>query len=254
MKLHFRAYGAGPPVMILHGLFGSSDNWHSISTKLGAQYKVFAVDLRNHGQSPRSDEISYGAMAADLGELINDQSVDRISIIGHSLGGKVAMQFALSWPEQVEKLVVVDMAPRSYPPHHDYIFKALLTLDLASFKTRQEIDRAIAAQIPQATVRQFLLKSLQRDQSGAFYWRINLPALYNHYAGLSAALPTNKTCNRPALFLKGEKSDYIRSEDEPMIRELFPQAEIRMLPGAGHWLHADVPESFFRNVQEFIRG
>jgi esterase len=254
MRLHFRTYGAGEPVVIVHGLFGSLDNWHSINTKLGASHKVFAVDLRNHGQSPHSNEMSYASMAQDLRELMHEQRLDRISIMGHSLGGKVAMQFALSWPQQLDKLIVADIAPRAYPPHHDYIFDALLPLEMASFKTRQEIDQALVAKIPPAAVRQFLLKSLQRDEAGGFRWRLNLPVLHDHYAELSAALPMDKSCERPALFLKGEKSDYIQSADESLICRLFPRAIIRTLAGAGHWLHADVPETFFRTVQEFLRG
>lgn len=255
MKLHSRAYGdGGPPLVILHGLFGSSDNWHPISTKLGAKHKVFALDLRNHGHSPHSEEVNYEAMAADVREFLTDQGLERVSLIGHSLGGKVAMQFTLTWPEHTDKLVVADMAPRAYPPHHDYIFKVLLSLDLASFKTRPEIDRALEPRIPETSVRQFLLKSLMRDSNGDFAWRLNLPALYRHYTGISAALPINWSCDCPALFLKGEHSDYIRPEDEPLIRQLFPRALIRTLDGAGHWLHADVPETFFRNVQEFLGG
>jgi esterase len=254
MKLHFRRYGVGEAVIILHGLFGSLDNWHSISARLGAGWQVYAVDLRNHGRSPHISEMSYPAMAEDVRELLEDQQLRSASLIGHSIGGKVAMQFALSHPRRLEKLVVADIAPRAYPPHHQYIFRALLSLDVAGFKARSEIERALAQEIPDLALRQFLLKSLERDESGNWRWRLNLPALHAHYAELCADLPSDKSCDRPALFLRGSQSDYIRPEDEHRIRQLFTKTSIRTLPGAGHWLHAEVPESFLRNVQEFLRG
>jgi esterase len=254
MTLHFRTYGSGEPVIVLHGLFGSLDNWHTISMRLSDRRQVYAVDLRNHGRSPHTPEMSYAAMAEDVRELLDDQQLETASLIGHSIGGKVAMQFGLSYPGRLEKLVVADIAPRAYPPHHEYIFRALLRLDPATFKARSEIERALASEIPDLALRQFLLKSLERDESGAFRWRLNLPALHAHYAELCADLPSDQTCDRPALFLRGSESDYVRPQDEQRIRQLFPSASIQTLPGAGHWLHADVPEGFFRIVQEFLRA
>jgi esterase len=253
MKLHFEVYGAGQPLFILHGLFGSLENWHSISTKLSETFRVYAVDLRNHGRSPHSPEMNYSVMAGDLKELIQGEALDRVSLMGHSLGGKVAMQFSLSFPDRVEKLIVVDMAPRAYPPHHDEIFKAMLGLDLNLFQSRQEIEAALAPAIPDLAVRRFLLKSLKRDPNGGFHWQLNLPALHDQYAQLNRALATDRSCDRPALFLRAEKSDYIRDTDEPLICRLFPRAQIRIVQGADHWMHADVPETFLRNVQEFLR-
>jgi len=253
MKLHSKVLGSGRPVLILHGLFGSLDNWHSIGARLAESFRVYGVDLRNHGRSPHSPEMNYPLMAEDLRELISAGNLEKVSLIGHSMGGKVAMQFALSFQEQVEKLVVVDIAPRAYPPSHETIFKALLSLNLAQFKTRQQIQEALAADIPDVAVRQFLLKNLSRQAGGGFFWQNNLSAIHENYSHLIAGVEPGKTCDRPALFLRGEKSDYIRAEDEPLIRQLFPRAEVRTLVGADHWVHADVPETFLRNVQEFLR-
>ena len=177
-----------------------------------------------------------------------------VSLVGHSIGGKVAMQYALCYADLLDRLVVVDIAPKAYRPHQEPIFDALSKLDLTAFRTRQEIEAALATQIPDLAVRRFLLKSLERESKGGFRWRLNLPALRQHYPDLLGGLPVDRSCDRPALFLRGERSDYIEAEDEPLIRSLFPRAEIRTLAHAGHWVHADVPEDFVRNVQDFLRG
>ncbi len=253
MKLHFREYGTGSSAIILHGLFGSLDNWHSISVKLSPMFRVYAVDLRNHGKSPHNPEMSYSLMADDMKEFVSSAGLERVSLLGHSIGGKVVMQFSLTYPNLVEKLVVADIAPRAYRPHHEYIFRALLSLDLAAYTARKQIEAALAPEIPDLALRQFLLKNVTRNANGAFEWQLNLPALHENYAKLLAALSVDRTCDRPALFVRGEKSDYIQSQDEPLIYRLFPQAKIRTLANAGHWLHADVPETFVRIVQEFLR-
>ena len=254
VKLNFKMYGSGQPVLILHGLFGSLDNWHSIGVRLAQTFRIYAVNLRNHGRSPHSPQINYELMAEDLREMLADQGLESVSLIGHSLGGKTAMQFALMWPDLVTKLVVADIAPRAYPPTHEPVFQALLSLDLSSFRTRNEIEQELAAAIPDLAVRRFLLKNLARDLAGGFHWQMNLPGLHENYGRLIAALESEKACEKPALFLRGEKSDYIQKEDETMILRLFPRAEIRTLENADHWLHADVPETFLRNVQEFFNG
>ena len=168
MQLHFRSYGDGEPLIILHGLFGSLDNWHSMSVKLAAPFQVFAVDQRNHGASPHSPEMSYPIMADDLEEFLQSQGLARAYVMGHSMGGKTAMQFALRYPHRVERLVVVDIAPRVYSPLHARILEALLALDLASFKTRKQVEDALASAIPELGTRQFLLKNLTRGAEGHF--------------------------------------------------------------------------------------
>ncbi|HET7625440.1 MAG TPA: alpha/beta fold hydrolase [Verrucomicrobiae bacterium] len=252
MRLHFREYGRGEPLVILHGLFGSLDNWHFISTRLSEQFRVFALDLRNHGHSPHDDAMNYSAMSEDLLEFLREHSLPEANIMGHSLGGKVAMQFALSNPALVRKLIVADMAPRAYAPAHEAIFNALLALDLKPFQTRQQFDDALAPAIPDFAVRRFLLKSLSRDANGNFRWKFNLAALHKNYPKLNAALELERPFEKPALFIRGEKSNYIRDEDCVLIREFFPRARVETISGASHWLHAEAPEIFLGIVKNFL--
>ena len=184
MQLHFQERGQGEPVVILHGLFGSSDNWSSISPQLAPYFHVFAVDLRNHGRSGHDGQMSYPIMAQDLHEFLNLQKLEWSHVLGHSLGGKAAMQFALSFPRRVRKLIVLDVAPRSYPPYHDGILSALLALDLTAYTTRKQIEDALAPAIPDLSLRQFLLKNLARDSSGGLHWRMGLAELNHSYARL----------------------------------------------------------------------
>lgn len=187
MQLHYEEIGHGPPLMILHGLFGSLENWHTISRRLAEHLRVIAVDQRNHGRSPHSPEMNYPLMARDLLELMSRLHLGSTSVLGHSMGGKTAMQFALLHPAQVDKLVVVDISPRSYPPRHDYIFEALLGLKLSAFHTRQEMEAALAPAIPDIATRRFLLKNLGRGPTGEFYWKMNLHELCTNYNRLTEA-------------------------------------------------------------------
>lgn len=251
MELNFYKCGAGKPFIILHGMLGSSDNWQTLSKRFAEHFRVFAVDLRNHGRSPHNDIIDYPSMAADLGDFISAQQLKDPILLGHSMGGKVAMQFAGTFPERVEKLIVADIAPKSYPDYHTHILGALGGLDLAKFSNRSEIDSALAAKIPEAPLRQFLLKNVTRDADGPFQWKINLPALRKHYPKITANVVIEKQFDRPTLFIRGEKSDYITDADEPVIRRNFPQAQFATIQGAGHWLHAEKPDEFFRLTINF---
>ena len=174
MQLHFKQLGHGEPLVLLHGLFGQSDNWFGVAPKLAEKFRVFALDLRNHGHSPHHPEMDYPLMAADVEKIFASQKIENAHVIGHSMGGKVAMQFALDFPARVKKLVVVDMAPRAYQRVHDKIFAALLALDLATFQTRQQIEDALAPEISSLNLRRFLLKNLGRDEHGKFFWKMNL--------------------------------------------------------------------------------
>jgi pimeloyl-ACP methyl ester carboxylesterase len=252
MQLHFQRYGQGAPLIILHGLFGSLENWHSMSQKLAADFHVFAVDQRNHGHSPHAAEMSYKAMSEDLKELMTAQHLSTVNLLGHSMGGKTAMFFALNYPDLVEKLIVVDMAPRAYPPQHLEILKALLSLDLSAFKNRTEMESQLASSIPDLAVRQFLLKNVKRDATGGFYWQMNLAAIERNYHRLNEAISDQRSFNKPAMFIRGERSDYVRDEDLASIRKPFPRTECCDIAGAGHWLHVDAPEAFLRNVREFL--
>lgn len=252
MQLHFKESGQGRAVILLHGLFGSSDNWHSIAQRLAESFHVFAVDQRNHGLSPHSAEMNYSLMADDLNEFMIARGIETAFVIGHSMGGKTAMQFALQFPERVEKLVVSDMAPRAYAPEHDKIFAALLALNLKSFSTRQEIEDTLASEIPSLNLRRFLLKNLGRNSVSEFFWKINLRGLWENYLQLGNAISAPVPFAKPTLFIRGEKSDYIGTADEPLIHELFPQSEIQTIVGAGHWVHADKPEEFLKRVLKFL--
>lgn len=252
MRLHSERYGAGPPLLILHGLFGSLENWRSLSKAFGQAFTVFALDQRNHGRSPQSAEFTYPAMAEDLREFLADHALPAASLLGHSMGGKTAMQFATTYPELVDKLVVVDIAPRAYPPEHHHILAALSALDLKTLRSRQDADTRLAGAIPDVALRQFLLKNLVRDAAGTFRWRINLDGLRGGYAEILKAVLPHRPFEKPTLFVRGGNSAYIRTEDTALITSLFPHAHIVTIPHAGHWVHADAPQEFVRIVQEFL--
>ncbi len=252
MQLHFQQLGHGEPLVLLHGLFGSGDNWFGVAPKLAVEFHVFAPDLRNHGHSPHHVEMDYPLMATDVEKLFAAQKIQSAHVIGHSMGGKVAMQFALDFPARVKKLVVVDMAPRAYAQSHDKIFAALLALELNLFQNRQQIEEALAPEIPSLNLRRFLLKNLGRDDHGKFVWKMNLRGVAENYVHLGKVLRGGKTFGNPALFIRGGKSDYINAADAAEILILFPAAEIQTIATANHWVHADAPEEFVRLVLEFL--
>lgn len=252
MKLHYRSLGEGAPLIVLHGLLGSLDNWQPLARRFAAQFKVFAVDLRNHGQSPHSDHIGYDAMADDLCEFMQTHGLAPAHVLGHSMGGKVAMRFALSHLESVDKLVVVDVAPRAYPPRHVRTLEALLALNLHAFHRRDELDAELAKSVEDVAVRRFLLKNVGRDAAGGFRWKANVRGLWENWEDLTGAVTGDTPFSKPTLFVRGEKSDYIRDVDFNSIRKLFPRAEFCTIAGASHWVHTDAPEEFARAVQEFL--
>ena len=252
MRLHFKVSGSGPAAILLHGLLGSLDNWHPVAQRLAARFQVFALDQRNHGQSPHSAEMDFSLMAEDVNEFLISQGLQSAVLIGHSMGGKVGMQFALQFPGKVEKLLVEDIAPRAYRRSHDPIFAALLALDLAAYASRAEIEHALAPQIPSLTLRRFLLKNLGRDGQGRLSWKINLLNLAENYPKLVEPLSNAAPFEKPALFIRGGRSDYLTAADEPLVHQLFPRAVIKTIPDAGHWIHAEQLEAFLSLAQEFL--
>ncbi len=254
MPLHFASYGQGHPLLILHGLFGSLENWRTLSKVFSQSYHVFALDQRNHGHSPHSAVFNYRVMAEDLKEFLQYQGLSSTHLLGHSLGGKTAMQFALTYPEQVDKLIVVDIAPKAYPPGHDDIFAALFSLDARDFRSRQEADAALAKHLPDLALRQFLLKNLERTATGGFRWQINLEAIHTNYPEILKSVEGTGQFHHPTLFIRGGNSQYIDSEDVPTIRTIFPQAQLATIPDAGHWLHAEAPQAFAELVLNFLAG
>lgn len=254
VALHFRVLGSGPPVVLLHGLLGSHHNLLPIAEKLAAQFRVYAVDHRNHAASPHAEEFNYDLMAADLGAFLAQHQLPRASLLGHSMGGKVAMRFAQLHSEVVERLVVADMSPRAYPLLHAELLEVMAELDLSRFRQRREIEQALESVATEKSTRQFLLKNVGQDSAGGFCWRPNMRGIRDSYPGLSAALPPDQSYAGPTLFIRGERSDYIRDDDLGLIRQLFPRALVRTIPKAGHWVHADAPEEFSTLCRDFLLG
>ena len=252
MRLHFQSMGSGEPLVVLHGLFGSGDNWLSFAQRFAVRFRVILPDARNHGLSPHHPEMSYPLMAADLLELMAEQGIGAAHLLAHSMGGKTAMEFALTHGEQVRSLVVVDIAPRAYDPRHEHILEALCGLDPGRYLDRREIEHALADAIPELAVRRFLLKSLTREGSRGFRWKLGLEEIKRNYSRLNEGLAGGRSWGGPCLFVRGENSDYVREEDRAAINDLFPAAEFRAIAGAGHWVHADAPGPFERLVSGFL--
>ncbi|MVM35757.1 alpha/beta fold hydrolase [Spirosoma sp. HMF4905] len=254
MKLFSRQTGeTGPAIVILHGVFGSSDNWLTISKTIAARgYRVFALDQRNHGQSPRSNDQDYQSMAVDLREFLIDHNLDKPILVGHSMGGKTVMQYAMLYPGTFQKLVVVDIAPKFYPVHHAELIRGLKAIDLASIKGRNEADAVLQQYEPLLPVRQFLLKNLYRNEQGKFDWRINIPVIERELHGIGEELINPKIVTEPTLFMRGSESPYILDEDIPVIKRIFPNAQIETIQGAGHWVQAEKPVEFVEVLMKFI--
>ena len=253
IPLHHQVYGQGSPLIILHGFLGSSGNWHTISKNaFSPHHRVFALDLRNHGRSPHKSDFDYPSMAADVLAFMDEQGLDQASVLGHSMGGKVAMYLALHHTTRVSSIIVADMAPREYPPSHLQILAALRSLDLSSFNSRKTIDDALAGSIPEWGVRQFLLKNLDSRGDGVYEWKNNLEVLEEKYENILVAITSDAPFLKPALFLKGSKSNYVKEEDLVDIEKLFPAFTINEIQGAGHWVHAEAPASFSEAVLQFL--
>lgn len=250
MKLHYREIGEGKPFVILHGLFGNSDNWQTHAKKISEYYRVIMVDLRNHGHSGWSDDFSYELMVADLKELVDDLALSDTILLGHSMGGKVAMLFAQKYPELLSKMIVVDMGIKSYPPHHQHILKALNTLDLSAIENRSQADEHLSKYISSVGVRQFLLKNIYWIEKGKMAWRMNIPVLEKEMENILSELDKTE-CFVQTLFIRGSLSDYILDEDIPGIEEVFPDSEFETIEDAGHWVHAEQPEAFIDAVLGF---
>lgn len=252
MILHYQLAGSGPLVVLIHGLFGSYENLGSIARALTDDFQVLNIDVRNHGRSAHSAEMDYTVMAADVADTLAHLALTPYAIIGHSMGGKIAMEFALRQPEATQRLVLADIAPISYSTgRHQQIFAGLNSIDMSTLANRRDADEQLAAFIPEVGVRQFLLKSLDKTDDG-FRWRFNVPALQHNYASLISAPATQGQFTGPALFIKGSESDYILPEHRPTIMQLFPGAQAKVIQGTGHWLHAEKPAVFNKLVRDFL--
>src|ERR1700693_1021351 len=254
VRLAATEYGAtdAPPLAILHGLFGSGRNWASIAQRLAAKRRGIVFDLRTHGASAWAGGMQYGEMAEDVLAMLDERGYRRAALLGHSMGGKAAMMAALRDPDMVERLVVVDIAPVDYRPHHLALAQAMRGLDLTGIKRRSEADQALATAIPDAGERGFLLQNLVFEDDHA-RWRVNLEAIERKMPDLVGfpAVPDNAVHRGPTLFIGGARSDYLLPEHEPEIRRLFPNAQIVRIEGAGHWVHAEQPAAFLQLVAPF---
>lgn len=252
--LFCRTYGeTGSPVVILHGLLGSSDNWHPVAKRLGEHHRVFALDLRNHGHSFHHPDASLDAMADDVLAFVAAHDLAPVALLGHSMGGRIAMLAATRTPEAVSSLIVVDMALRAYSPRHLPILAAMQALPLAACRRRTDADAILVDAIPDPAERQLALKCLANGPTG-LHWRVNLPALLAAYPGYVAPRQLPGTYPGPALFVAGGRSDYLTLADRPALRAAFPQARFVPVKDAGHWVHADAPELFIDLVADFLPG
>ena len=251
--LHSNIIGSGFPLIILHGYFGMGDNWKSQANNLSEDFEVHLVDQRNHGRSFHSEEFSYELMVQDLKHYFEVKNIDRAIFLGHSMGGKTAMLFAVEYPELVEKLVVADIAPKYYAPHHHTIIDALNSVDFSQLELRSEVDDILKQSISEEGVRQFLLKNVYRKTKTEMAFRFNLKSLTENNPEVGEALPAYTTYNGEVLFLRGEKSNYILDDDFALISAHFENAKIETVSNAGHWLHAENPSEFYNKLIAFIK-
>ncbi len=255
MELNYKSMGEGPALVILHGLFGSLDNWQTLARRYAEHFSVFIVDQRNHGKSPHSnDPFNYPQLAQDLYEFLDQQGIYEAHLLGHSMGGKTVMQFAAEHEDLIDKMVVADMGIRQYGPHHTLILETLDAFPFADIHDRKAAEAWLAPRITDFGVRQFLLKNLLRDSKGAheFRWKFNFPTLQRDYDEILKAVESDYQIQTPTLFISGGQSNYVRPEDHDDIRVLFPNAAFDSIPEAGHWLHAERPQEFLQQTLAFL--
>lgn len=252
--LHSRIEGQGKPLLIIHGFLGMSDNWKSFGSLYTAEgFQVHMLDLRNHGKSFHSDEFSYEIMANDVLDYCQNHNLSSISVIGHSMGGKVAMLLATKYPNLVEKLVVADIGLKYYAPHHQDILAGLNAVDFSIKPSRNDVEETLYPFIPDFGTRQFLMKNLYWIEPGQLAFRFNLPVFNAKIEVIGEALPENATFEKPTLFIRGGNSRYILETDLPKIKQHFPNFQLATIPNAGHWLHAENPKMFFEETSNFLK-
>lgn len=251
--LNSKILGSGEPLLILHGFLGMSDNWKTLGSQYAKQgYEVHLIDQRNHGKSFHSDVFNYDVLAQDLYQYLIHNIIREAVVLGHSMGGKTAMQFACSHSEMTKKLIVADIAPKFYPPHHQTIIDAILALDLSNITSRREADDALAKLLPDFGIRQFILKNLYWVEKGKLAFRFNLEILKDRMEEIGENLISSETYERDTLFVRGDKSEYIADQDFQNIQTHFPKAELKTVKNAGHWLHAENAKQFFEITLDFL--
>jgi pimeloyl-ACP methyl ester carboxylesterase len=252
--LHSQILGEGKPLLILHGFMGMGDNWKSLANSFATLFEVHLIDQRNHGRSFHSDDFSYELMVEDLVYYMDQHGLDKAHMLGHSMGGKTVMLMAIEHPERVDHLIVADIAPKFYPPHHQYILEALNAVDFSSVSSRNEIDEILQRYIPEPGIRQFLLKNVYRKNRDELAYRFNLHSLEENIDEIGVELPPHAMAETPTLFLRGVNSGYITERDRPLIKAHFPMSEIVDIADAGHWLHAENPDDFYKSVVRFLEN
>lgn len=255
MKLAYREFGSGQPLIILHGLFGQSDNWNTLAKRFAEQDShVFTIDQRNHGLSPHSDVWNYQAMADDLKQFIDDHQLQNPIILGHSMGGKTVMFFEAQYPHIAKQLIIADIAPKAYEPNHDTVLKALNAVDFTDINTRKQVEEILGQYITDFGTKQFLLKNIywREDETKQMAWRFNLDVISKEYNNIGISAPLNLHSNTHTLFVRGEKSNYILDSDLADISSKFGNYSLETISNSGHWVHAEQPEAFFNCVQNFI--
>ncbi len=252
MKLNFREIGEGnETLIIIHGLFGSLDNWATLGKGFAQGRKVYLIDQRNHGKSPHDEGFSYDLMADDLEEFMNDHDIKKATILGHSMGGKTAMKFAMKFPERIEKLIIADIGPKYYPPHHQMIIEALESVDMSQVRSRSDAEATMKQYISDPGIMMFLMKNITRSGDG-YAWKMNLPVIVKNIDNVGEGLQLDEEYDGVTLFVRGDKSDYILDEDWENIHNFFPQAKLATVKNAGHWLHAEQPKVFFELIDAYL--
>lgn len=253
-KLNYKILGEGQPVLILHGLFGMLDNWLSFAKKLAESgYMAILIDQRDHGRSEHTTDFNYKLLAEDLYHFMEEHWIHSAHLIGHSMGGKTALQFVSDHTTEIKKLVVVDIGIKSYTGGHEKVFEALLSIDLSTTSDREAVENIISHYISDIGTIQFLMKNLTRHKDGHFEWKMNLPLLYANYKNILSSVTPDHVCHTETLFIKGQLSDYILDEDIEEIKTYFPNASFKEIASAGHWVHADKPVELFETIIDFIK-
>ena len=266
MELYYKKLGEGPPIIIVHGLYGASDNWLTVGKALADRYTVYLVDQRNHGQSPHSEIHDYPSMRDDLVEFMDRHGLSRAILIGHSMGGKVVMFLAEAFPERIEVLIVIDIAPTAYDPEdnteqasiHKKIMNSMMGVDFSRVKSREDVQHQLAQTIDSPKILSFLMKNVSRRDENGFQWKLNVPVLQKALPLVLGGLDAGKysggeeIAGFPVLFIRGEKSDYITDDDIQVIPQIFPMARVTTIPGAGHWLHVEQPALLVKTIRYFL--
>lgn len=262
MDLFYRETGQGEPLIIIHGLYGCSDNWMTIARKLAEKFHVYSIDLRNHGQSPNLPTHTYDDMVSDLDQFLKKQQLNNVRLLGHSMGGKVAMRYTLDHPQVVKQLIVADIAPKNYihlhhrgesANQHQLILETLSSIDLSTVKTRKDVDALLKPNIPELSLRQFLIKNIKKGTDNHYEWTINVDVLKYALSEIMGGFDNiTKSAQTDSLFVRGENSPYVKAEDSFSIHNYFPNSNIVSIPDAGHWLHAEQPELFFNTIMYFL--